>query len=602
MWRVRLGLILTALVVVTSVPLAGLAAWLAQTSRTQQAALIDAQNIDRVRAVSAAVDLEVERTMGELSTLATLDPIDSDEMVHFTEIAGQLLPLHPSWQSVRLISPDLRVVASTDPASPTTLVNPEWAESVFATGRGGASTLRRDDNGEWIVNIGVPVVRGTVRRFVLAVRVRASSFGRLLQNQQPPEGGVLALVDSDTVIIARTRNEERYVGGHPSPDFVERMTSGLASGTWRSVMLEGTPSYSAWHKSGVTGWTVGLGMPSEAIDEPIRRRNRAVLAAAAATLGVGLAVSVILGRGIVRAQRAAGDAARALARGEPVPALKSRVSEVAELGNALRDAATILEQRIKERDQAAAALNRAKDDFIATVSHELRTPLNAIYGWVAMLRTGSLNADRQARALEVIERNARAQSQIVEDLLDMSHIIHGRMRLEKEPLDLSAVVRSTVDIVVPAAGERQTAIEVRAETPAWIDGDPARIRQIVWNLLANAMKFTPEGGRVEVAVTTTATDAVLAVKDNGEGIATEFLPHVFDRFRQESEAVTRMHSGLGIGLALARTLVEMHGGTIVAESPGKGSGATFTVRLPRRAAGPGTSEPSPPDRPAADRK
>jgi signal transduction histidine kinase len=599
MWRVRLGLILTALVLVTSLPLAGLAAWLARTSWTQQAALVEAQNIVRIRAVSAAVDIEVERTMGELMTLSTLDPIDSADLARFSAIAARLLPLHPTWKSVLLISPDLGIAVSTDPNSPPTLVNPEWAQSVFATRHGSASTLRQDTTGEWVVNIGVPVNRGGATRYVLAVRVLASSFGKLLQNQQPPEGGVLTLLDSDAVIIARTRNEEKYVGGRPSPDFVERMRSG-PSGAWRSVMLEGTPSYSAWHRSAVTGWTVGLGTPSEAIDGPIRRRNRVVLAAAAVTLGLGLVVSIALGRGIVRAQRAAGDAARALARGEHVPPLKSRVSEVAELGAALRDAAAILEQRLEDRDAAAVALSRAKDDFIATVSHELRTPLNAIFGWVAMLRTGSLDAARQARALDVIERNARAQSRVVEDLLDMSSIIRGRMRLDKQPMDLAAAVRGTVDIVVPGLGDRKVPIAVHADTPAWIDGDPIRIRQIVWNLLANAMKFTPDGGSIEVAVVESNHQAVLTVADDGEGITPEFLPHVFDRFRQETDTVTRVHSGLGIGLALARTLTEMHGGTVAAESDGKGAGARFTVRLPLREAAPGTGSPSPPDRPAAD--
>jgi signal transduction histidine kinase len=184
----------------------------------------------------------------------------------------------------------------------------------------------------------------------------------------------------------------------------------------------------------------------------------------------------------------------------------------------------------------------------------------------------------------------------------MSSIIHGRMRLELRPLDLSAVVRATVDMVGPGAGERRTSIVVRDGSPVWIDGDPARIRQIVWNLLTNATKFTAEGGRIEVGVEALGGQGLLTVTDNGEGIAAEFLPHVFDRFRQESETVTRQYSGLGIGLALARTLSEMHGGAISADSAGKGAGATFTVRLPLRAAGPGTAAPSPTDPPAADPK
>jgi signal transduction histidine kinase len=211
----------------------------------------------------------------------------------------------------------------------------------------------------------------------------------------------------------------------------------------------------------------------------------------------------------------------------------------------------------------------------------LRTPLNAIYGWVAMLRTGSLDAARQQHALEVIERNARAQSQVVEDLLDMSSIIHGRLRLESRPVDLAAVVRTAVDLVTPAAGARRTQVTVRVpEGPVTVNGDPARLQQIVWNLVANALKFTPAEGRIDVTTAAEGDRAVVTVRDNGEGITADFLPYVFDRFRQESEHVTRQHSGLGIGLALARTLTELHGGTIEAQSDGKGRGSTFIVRLP----------------------
>jgi signal transduction histidine kinase len=236
----------------------------------------------------------------------------------------------------------------------------------------------------------------------------------------------------------------------------------------------------------------------------------------------------------------------------------------------------------KARQEAEEA-NRTKSEFLANMSHELRTPLNAIYGWVAMLRTGSLDPARQAYALEVIERNARAQSQVVEDLLDMSSIVHGRLRLNLQPVDLAAVVRTAIDLVTPVAGRDRTPVVVRGTPgPIMITGDPARVQQIVWNLVSNAQKFTPGYGQIDVTVGTDGKDAVVSVSDNGEGIAPDFLPHVFDRFRQESDDVTRHHSGLGIGLALARNLTELHGGTIEAHSEGKGKGSTFTVRFPRR--------------------
>ena len=226
-------------------------------------------------------------------------------------------------------------------------------------------------------------------------------------------------------------------------------------------------------------------------------------------------------------------------------------------------------------------MSRAKDEFIATVSHELRTPLNAIFGWVSLLRTGTLDPSRYGHALDVIERNTRAQAQLVEDLLDMSRVIQGNVRLGMEPLDLAVVLDAAIESLKPTADARQIAIVSSAPHGlAFVSGDQGRLQQVVWNMLSNALKFTPPGGRIETRVTAADGDAVVRISDTGEGIAAEFLPHVFDRFRQENAAVTRTHSGLGLGLSLVRHLVELHGGTIQAHSDGKGKGATFVVRLP----------------------
>jgi signal transduction histidine kinase/ActR/RegA family two-component response regulator len=315
-----------------------------------------------------------------------------------------------------------------------------------------------------------------------------------------------------------------------------------------------------------------------------------------------LVLALLLGRDIVRGQTGAATAARALARGEGPALFESRIAETHDLSIALREAAAILEQRLRERDEAQAeadrhraalleqetsarrtaeSLNRAKDEFIATVSHELRTPLNAIFGWVSLLRTGTLDASRQSHALDVIERNTRAQAQLVEDLLDMSRVIQGNVRLGMEPLDLAVVLDAALESVKPTADARK--IAVQADAPrgiAFVSGDQSRLQQVVWNILSNALKFTEPGGRIDANVAADGAEAVVRISDTGEGIAPEFLPHVFDRFRQENAAVTRMHSGLGLGLALVRHLVELHGGTVHAASAGKGKGATFTMRLP----------------------
>ena len=246
----------------------------------------------------------------------------------------------------------------------------------------------------------------------------------------------------------------------------------------------------------------------------------------------------------------------------------------------------ITERQLAEEELSRARLdaeqaNRLKDEFLATLSHELRTPLNAVLGYARMLRAGSIEPERQSRALEVLERNATSLAKIVEDLLDVSRIITGKTRLEVQTLDLIAVIDQAVATVRPAAEAKGVHIQtvVDPEAPP-VSGDPSRLQQVLWNLLSNAVKFTPRGGLVQIQLAAADAHVEIVVRDTGVGIAPEFLPHVFDRFRQADSRFSREHGGLGLGLAICRHLVELHGGTIHAASDGEGKGATFRVQLP----------------------
>jgi signal transduction histidine kinase/ActR/RegA family two-component response regulator len=603
MRRLRLRTLLLVLVLVTSIPVALFAAWVVSRSSAQQEALIDRQNVEQARAVVVAVDQELESTVAALGVLALLDPIDSPDKRHFEEIASRVLLLHPGWQSIRLVDTNLQVLASTaGPTVDSPVVNPDWVTQVIATGRPSFSNaVQRPGSTQLTVTVGVPVIRGVKLTYVLGARLHGQAFSNLLKRQKVPPGGVVTLLDRTPKIIARTMNEDLYVGKSPTRDFMARSRE-EPEGSWRTVLLEGTTAYSAWSRSDLSGWTVGVGVPAEPVDGPVRRSYRAVVAAGFAMFAAGLVLALVLGRGLVRTQEAVLAAARSLARGEAAPPFESRIAESQALAEGLREASAVLRQRERERDEAQAeadrhrtalleretaarraaeTLNRAKDEFIATVSHELRTPLNAIYGWVAMLRTGTLDPARQAHALEVIDRNTRAQSALVEDLLDMSRAIQGSLRLGMEPLDLAVVLDAAIESLRPTAAARQIAVEAQAERGvAFVSGDPGRVQQVLWNLLSNALKFTAPGGRIDARVDVADGAAVVSIRDSGQGIAREFLPHVFDRFRQEDATVTRTHSGLGLGLSLVRHLVELHGGVITAESEGKGRGATFTIRLP----------------------
>ncbi len=240
----------------------------------------------------------------------------------------------------------------------------------------------------------------------------------------------------------------------------------------------------------------------------------------------------------------------------------------------------LLESERAAREEAEHA-SRTKDEFLATLSHELRTPLNAMLGWTQVLRTMPALSTDAVTALTVIERNARSQAQIIADLLDMSSIISGKVRLDVEPLDLASVVNATVETVRPAAQAKSIRLQVVLDPAASpIRGDPNRLQQVLWNLLTNAVKFTPKDGRISVALARVNSHLEIEVADNGEGIDPAFLPHVFDRFRQADASAARHHGGLGLGLSIVKQLVEMHGGSISANSLGKGAGATFRVALP----------------------
>ena len=735
--KLRLRAILALLVLVIMVPLGLFAGILIARSSNEQRAMVESRNVETARAVSVAVDQAVESAQASLQALAATEVLDAPDRATFNAVAQRLMPTQPGWYAVLLVHPSGAIMADTalGPEDAPSFTTSGWVRSVLSTKHAAVSNMFEDAaaGGHFFV-VAVPVVRAGEIRAVLAAQIRASSLSEILRRQSVPPNGVITLVDGTLRIMARTRNEARYIGGEPSADFISTAAR-MSEGSWRSRMLEGVEAYSSMSRSPVTGWTVAIGIPVGDMERPIRRSLAALVLAGLVMLGGGVVAALVLSSFIVRTLSSAAISARALARGEPVIAVPSRITEADELSNGLLEAANILDARIRERDQAllaervarsasekdearlavtlrsigdavitsdpaglvtlmnpvasaltgrseavaigksietvfqiieeetrqrvenpirrvlregrivgadhllliasdgretpidntaapirssegtligivlvfrdatdrrdgerrrhailqreqearreAEALSRGKDEFVATVSHELRTPLNAIFGWVRLLRTGKLNESQHAHALEVVERNTRAQAQLIEDLLDMSRMITGHLRLELRRLDLANVVRAAVDVVRPAAEAKGLQLHVELDPNVGpISGDADRLQQVVWNLLTNSVKFTPKGGRIDVSLGVEGSDAVVRVTDTGIGIAPDLLPHIFERFRQGASSPSRAYSGLGIGLALVQHLTEMHGGTAVAESDGADHGCTLTVRMP----------------------
>ncbi|MBS1818346.1 MAG: DUF4118 domain-containing protein [Acidobacteria bacterium] len=241
---------------------------------------------------------------------------------------------------------------------------------------------------------------------------------------------------------------------------------------------------------------------------------------------------------------------------------------------------TSMEQELRAQAEQLALANRLKDDFLATLSHELRTPINAILGWSQILSTAEPTPDRLRKGLDTISRNARLQARMVEELLDMSRIVAGGLRLELRRVDVAALVEQALDAIRPAAEARHLTITTEMQPDLAVQGDAVRLQQVLWNLISNAVKFTPAGGSVAVSAQPCDAEVIISVSDSGIGIAPDFLPHVFERFRQADSSPTREHGGLGLGLAIVRHIVELHGGLVAVASDGVGRGTTFTVRLP----------------------
>jgi signal transduction histidine kinase/CheY-like chemotaxis protein len=356
--------------------------------------------------------------------------------------------------------------------------------------------------------------------------------------------------------------------------------------------IERVEELSAWVPLDDTGWAVVYQEPVRSAAAPIRALawNIVPFAGGIATvLGVaGLLVALRIVRPIRQLTREAGRIGSGAPRfqvettagdevGRLAAALNRMVAALGEKDAALRERAEALERAVLELESAS----RSKDEFLATLSHELRTPLHAVYGWARLLRSQALDADTTARALESIERNAAAQAQLIGDLLDISRIVSGKMRLAVESVSLHDVVRAAIDTVRLAADAKGVRLQAVLDPLAGpVMGDAERLQQVVWNLLVNAVKFTSKGGRVQAQLRRVDSHVELLVDDTGVGIAADVLPHVFERFRQADSSSTRTHGGLGIGLALVRHLVELHGGTVHAHSGGEGTGATFVVRLP----------------------
>ncbi|HEY3064723.1 MAG TPA: ATP-binding protein [Methylomirabilota bacterium] len=553
----------------------------------QQRVRAERVTLELARALATAVDAELRSSVSVLESLATTLTLDRNDVAGFRERAQRVLRTQPHWLAVTLTDPAGNRVADTRfpgnvPSRP--LVEAKSFEVVARTRAPAVGNLARSVDGSLAFPVRVPVIRDGELRYVLSAIVNPDEVLDVVKRQRVPDDWVISIFDANGLRVARSRAHRETLGGQAAVSLQKLMASGADEGVGQTFSLEGDRLYTSFSRLKESGWTAAPGIPAALVEGAALRSFAAYGGGILLSIVLGALAAIVIARSIAHPISELRAVAHALGRGETLKSPATSIQEIREVADALLAAAAQREELLRKEQharEAAEAAGRAKDQFLAILSHELRTPLNAVYGWARMLRAGQTSRDGAERALDAIIRNADAQVHLIDDLLDVSRVVTGKMRLDVQSVDLQAVIEASLDAIRPAAEAKGVRLQKLLDPRAGpTTGDPSRLQQVVWNLLANAVKFTPKGGRVEVHLRRVNSHVEIAVSDTGEGIAADILPFIFDRFRQADSSTTRAHAGLGLGLALVKYLVELHGGTVVAHSAGPGQGATFVVKLP----------------------
>jgi len=599
---------LLILVIGTVLPALIVAGLLIQRVVNDNRAAIETGLVSTAREQAGVVDRELTGTIRALQGLAQSDHLSDTELDGFRDQAVRLLRDQPMWAAVILSRPDGQQILNTAAATGTPLrpaTDPGMFARVVSERQPVVGSVRVGQvTSEMAFPVRVPVIRGDRVIYVLSAIITSNRFSDVLRRETPlSDEWVRGVVDADGVVVARSRDPERYVGQKGTQGFLERYAR-RNEGVYRDLALDGTPVEGAFSRAPYSGWIAGVAVPSAIVDRPFNQSMAALGVLGVALLGVGGVAAFVISRRIARDISNVADAAEALARGERPTLPSSAVAEVRQLSAALDRSAALLEtherarnEHIERADQArraAEGADRAKDDFLAMLGHELRNPLAPALTALQLIR--QRHPDVAVRELDIIGRQIHHMARLVDDLLDVSRLRRGVIALRHEPFDISEAIDRAVEMTAPLYAEQRHELTVRVPERAAIVGDPVRIALVFANLLTNAAKYTEPGGHITLSGWVEDGRVVIECRDTGIGMAPELIPRVFDLFVQGERGMDRRQGGLGLGLALARALVERHHGTITAESAGPGQGSAFTVRLPLAPAG--TRVPDPTDTPA----
>jgi signal transduction histidine kinase/ActR/RegA family two-component response regulator len=553
---------------------------------------------ETARATALVIDADINRAQSVLRILATSNTLATGDMRRFHQQAS-IANAGPGAWVILYDTTGQQLINTRIPFGGPLPARPDMdqLEEMLRSGKGVVSGMK------WglslknhFMAVELPIVTSSGQRFVIAQAFSPSYFSKAFADRDIPPSWLVGVFDRNGTIIARSHRAEEFVGRQVKPETLQAIRSS-ENGMLQHVTSDGTEVYDVFTHSPLSNWAIAIGAPVTEIESVVWR------GVAVAFLGLVIAIitasilAAVIGRRLVRSISRASQAAVLLGRGDKVAALgKSSITELEELNQALTGASTVLhaekqsrlaaenernELLIRERQARSQAeeQNRAKDEFLAMLGHELRNPLSAITSAVAVMDSNA-GAGSGSRARNVLRRQTEHLRRLVDDLLDVNRVLMGKVTLDKKHVDLGEVARDCVEALQSA--ERTRGYEMTLEAvPSWIDADPTRIAQVVNNILDNAVKYTPAGGSIHVDVRHTEGFVRLTVRDSGIGISAELLPRVFNMFVQGEQTLQREKGGLGIGLALVRRLVEMHGGTVEIHSPGHGLGSSVTVRLPR---------------------
>jgi signal transduction histidine kinase len=547
------------------------------------------------RSTSLLIDSEIAIAEASINNIANSQDIASDnfERLHRLLTATRKSPL--SWTLIADVEGNGLMNTYVPYGTPLARKSGTWAAEIYdrqQTKVSGYFVGAKSKRGVVSVNVPLPVSAG--KKYVVAQIFDPNYFNKVFKRSAMPASWIVGVSDAKGITIARNRNAERFVGVPVRPELRAASQHAL-SGMLRHPTREGIDVYDVFVRSELSGWTVSIGVPVEEIESASRLTAWSAATALLVVLGGAVGIAFFFGRRIDKSLANATLAAHALARGEVTPVTRSQLKEADVLLGELHRTSVALSQESaarvaleREREQLldseraarrqAEAQSDAKDTFLSMLSHELRNPLAAISGAIAVIRMPNMAPARLEKAWEIALRQLRQLTRMVDDLLEVRRVLSGKVTLASERVDVGMLLRFCCDSRSIAETRRHQWDVQTVE--AWVLGDRTRLEQVVDNLLVNAIKYTPEGGRIAVRNTVADGMVTIEVLDNGVGIEAEVLPTIFDSLVQGPTTIDRSQGGLGLGLSIAKGLVEMHGGAIAARSEGLGKGSVFSVRLP----------------------